>query len=68
MFCYIIFLNVFYQLALVTPGILPFNAQSLNIFLHNPNWRRYPLGFPVILQRLRKRTGEALRGKAASPA
>ena len=44
-------LPVFYQLAFVTPGISPMSASSLKQILHNPNFRKYPLGLPQRRQR-----------------
>ena len=41
-----------YQLAFVTPGILPAEAISLKVTLEIPNFLMYPLGLPVNLQRL----------------
>jgi len=51
-----------YQLAFLTPGIKPLEAISRNWIREIPNKRMYPLGRPVILQRLCKRTGEAFFG------
>gem|GEM_PF-6476547 len=36
-----------YQLAFLTPGILPCSAISRNIFLEIPKYRIYPRGRPV---------------------
>ncbi len=41
-----------YQLAFLIPGINPSEAISLKVILLIPNWRIYPLGRPVSLQRL----------------
>ncbi len=49
-------LFLFYQLAFLTPGILPSCASSLKQILQMPNLRRYPCGLPQILQRLYART------------
>src|SRR3546814_137066 len=58
--------NQAYQLALVTPGILPASAISRNVTREMPNWRIYPRGRPVSLQRLRTRTADELRGSLSS--
>jgi hypothetical protein len=41
-----IFFPYFYQLDLVTPGISPFEANSLKHMRHNSNLRRYPFVLP----------------------
>jgi hypothetical protein len=51
--------SLFYQLAFLSPGIKPEEAISRNWIREMPNWRMYPFGRPVILQRLCKRTGDA---------
>ena len=56
------FVSIYYQLALVTPGIFPSDAHSLKVILEIPNFRIYPLGLPVALHRLCKRTGEEFLG------
>src|SRR5690606_12386561 len=53
---------LFYQLAFLTPGISPWFAISRNFTRDTANIRIYPLGLPVRLQRLCKRTGEAFLG------
>ena len=47
---------------MITPGISPFSANSLNLFRAIPNLRKVPRGRPVIAQRLRCLTGDELRG------
>lgn len=46
-----------YQLAFLTPGINPFEANSLNLTRDISNFRIYPRGLPSIRSRLCKRTG-----------
>ena len=41
-----------YQLAFLTPGMSPADAISRNWIRLRPNWRMYPLGRPVMVQRL----------------
>src|SRR5690606_955803 len=57
-----------YQEAFFTPGILPSKAISRKVTREIPNWRIYPLGRPVNLQRLCKRTGEAFFGNLSNAA
>jgi hypothetical protein len=60
-------ISFLYQLLLVTPGISPFEACSLNEILDSPNWRINALGRPVSIQRLVLRVGLELRGNLAKP-
>ena len=46
------------------PGISPRIAASRILPRARPNLRNVPRGLPVMAQRLRRRTGEALRGSA----
>src|SRR4051812_19937804 len=57
-----------YQLALVTPGMRPFNAASRNVRREQANLRKYPRRRPLIEQRFTTRDGLASRGSFASPA
>src|ERR1700733_1689146 len=57
-----------YQLAFFTPGILPANAISRNVTREIPNWRIYPRGRPVNLQRLCNFTADDAFGKASKAA
>jgi len=45
-----------YQEALITPGISPFNDNSLKHNLHNPNFLKTARGLPHNLHRVRCRT------------
>ena len=58
--------HIRYQEDLITPGILPFNASSRNWMRDTPNLRLKPRGRPLMEQRLRMRTGEALRAMRCS--
>ena len=51
-----------YQLDLVIPGIMPYEASSLKVRRDNLNLRRKPLARPVIWQRFLRRQGEESRG------
>ena len=58
----------FYQLALVTPGISPFNAPSRKVKREQANFLMYPWRRPLIEQRFTTRVGLALRGSFDSAA
>ena len=60
-------LIVVYQLAFLTPGILPDNAIFRNKTREIPNCRIYPLGRPVIWQRLCIRTAALFGGSFWNP-
>ena len=57
----------FYQLALVTPGINPFNAPSRKVKREQANLRIYAWRRPLIEQRFTTRVGLPSRGTASSP-
>lgn len=57
-----------YQLAFFTPGISPAEAISLNWIRLIPNCLMYPLGLPVNLHLLCKRTRLEFFGRRLSAA
>ena len=51
-----------YQLDFLTPGIWPLCDNSRNAILDILNFLKYPLGLPIISQRLCKRVGDESLG------